>query len=251
RVISLILSDVIGNPPEAIASGPTAADPSTFSDACHIIEKYELQKILPLAITNYLQAGLAGKIPETLKPGDPVFAQVENIIMGSNPDALNAARNAASQAGFHTVILSSRMKGEARVAGKEFALAVQRVLNREEPITPPACLIMGGETTVTVTGSGKGGRSQELILAALVTMKDESRPFLIAAAGTDGSDGPTDAAGAWIDQQTWQVAARLSLNPLEFLSRNDSYTILDELGRLIRTGPTGTNVADLVFALIP
>ncbi len=248
--ISLILSDVIGDPLESIASGPTAADKSTFSDAWNVIKKYDLENNLPSAIHNYLQMGVAGKKPETVKPGDPILERVENIILGNNWEALISAKQTAEELGFNTLILTSRVQGEAREVARVLTAIVKEIQTRNVPLPKPACVLLGGETTVTIKGKGLGGRNQELALAALIEMKETTGPYIIVSCGTDGTDGPTDAAGGWATPGIWEKAREFQLNPLEYLNNNDSYNFLKQTGGLIQTGPTGTNVMDIIFALV-
>ncbi len=249
--VSLIISDVIGDPLEAIASGPTVPDPTTFADAWRVVEKYRLEKQLPPKVRDYLYRGLQGKEPDTLKEGDPIFRKVYNLILGNNFEALTAAAKKAAGLGYHTLILTSRLQGEAREVARVMAALVQEELTRALPLKRPACLLMGGETTVTLHGRGKGGRNQELALAALVAMKGLKADYLICSIGTDGTDGPTDAAGGRVFPELWNEVEKRHLDPLAYLENNDAYHFLEQTGGLIKTGPTGTNVMDLVFALVP
>ncbi len=249
--LSLILSDVIGDPLESIASGPTAPDPTTFSDAWQVIEKYRLESALPASIGNYLKKGVAGEAPETLKPGDPIFRNVHNLILGNNLKALQAAREKAKEFSYRPLILTSRVQGEAREVARVLAAMVQDVLTNALPVSRPACLLLGGETTVTLRGKGKGGRNQELALAALLAMKNFRKDYLIVSCGTDGTDGPTDAAGGMASPQVWENARAQGVDPLPFLENNDAYHFFRKTGGLIMTGPTGTNVMDIILALIP
>ena len=247
---SIILSDVIGDPLESIASGPTAPDSTTFQDAWQVIEKYQLPDKLPAAIRQYLLSGVNGNIPETLKADDPIFKRVHNIILGSNSESLKAAGKKANALSYHTLILSGRIQGEAREVAKVLAGLVQEIQQNNVPVKKPACLLMGGETTVTLKGKGKGGRNQELALAALLAMKNARRKFLITSVGTDGSDGPTDAAGGMAHPGVWEQAKNQGLDPLGYLQQNNAYPFLEKTGGLIKTGPTGTNVMDVIFALV-
>lgn len=249
--VSVIISDVIGDPLEAIASGPTAPDSTTFADAWRVMEKYGLPAKLPVAVRRYLAAGTAGEKPETLNPGDPVFRKVTNIILGNNLHALQAAKVQAEKLGFHTLILSSRIQGEAREVARVVAGVTQEILLNDLPLPKPACVLLGGETTVTLRGKGLGGRNQELALAALLAMKSVRQPFLISSCGTDGTDGPTDAAGGFAFPGMWETAEQKSLDPLSFLQKNDSYHFLQQTGGLINTGPTGTNVMDVILIIVP
>jgi hydroxypyruvate reductase len=254
KIISLILSDVIGNPLEAIASGPTAPDPTTRRDALGIMEKYlttesrrhgdSLNSVTPLAPPARAGEFLRGSnVLETLKPGDPVFTRVQNIIIGDNRLAAQAALKQAQLEGFHAEILTSELQGEAREVGYELAHHLRVSISRN---THPFCLIAGGETIVTIRGSGKGGRNQELALAAVEELAGLDDVMLIALA-TDGDDGPTDAAGAVVTGESAQRAESFGLDAAAYLSRNDAYPFFDALGDLFKTGPTGTNVNDLIF----
>jgi glycerate 2-kinase len=244
RLVTLVLSDVVGNPLDAIASGPTVADTSTFKEAAHVFDKYALWDRVPSPVSTRLRAGVAGDIPETPKPGDPLFVQAETVVVGSNLLACDAAARAAAKLGFNTLILTTYVEGEAREAGHVLAGVLREIDASGHPLARPACVIAGGETTVTIRGEGKGGRNQELALAAAYSLRGLQN-VLLASIGTDGSDGPTDAAGAWVDGTTLDRAAELGLDPAAVLAANDSYTLLDACGNLIRTGPTHTNVNDL------
>lgn len=240
RVLSLILSDVVGSPLEAIASGPTAPDPTKRASAIEILSKYHLREKLPAAISHALATN-----PETPKQADPIFSRVQNMIVGDNAVALRAALFRAEKEGFHTESLGSNWQGEAREVGVELARKL-RVATKSQ--TRPICLIAGGETTVTIQGDGKGGRNQELALASVPELAGLENALLISLA-TDGEDGPTDAAGAVITGETFQRAESLRLNVAEYLSRNDAYPFFEQLGDLLKIGPTGTNVNDLVFLM--
>lgn len=249
RLITLILSDVVGDPLDAIASGPTVPDPTTFQDAWNILAQFKLLQQTPPAIIRYLQRGLAGTVPETLKPGDPVFSRVQNQIIASNTHAAQAAARQAEEAGFHTRLLTTPLSGEARQAGANLADTLQHAFQSGDP-PRPLCLIAGGETTVTVHGHGFGGRNQELALGAVEDLAGLENVLLISLA-TDGGDGPTDAAGAVVSGDTLRRAIALGMSPSDFLARNDAYHFFSPLGDLLITGPTQTNVNDLalLFAL--
>ncbi|MBE0428681.1 MAG: glycerate kinase [Thermoleophilia bacterium] len=248
RVLTLIVSDVIGDRLDVIASGPTVPDRSTFAEALAVLRKYNLFDELPEIIPARLQQGIAGTIDETPKPGDPVFARAHARIIASNRNAVDAAARAAGGLGYEV----TRMKpllGEARVRGKEFAELVRR---QEEPGKHgfrPACVIAGGETTVAVRGPGAGGRAQEFALAAALEMEG-LRNSLIFGFGTDGTDGPTEAAGAFADGSTLARARAAGLDPARHLAQNDAYPLFAALDDLIVTGPTGTNVNDIYCALM-
>lgn len=237
RVLSLILSDVVGNPLEAIASGPTAPDPSTKADALQVLKKYGLTDNVPAEIISALE-----NAPETPKTGDGLFARVENILVGSNALAAQAALNQAKSEGFAIEFLGDDWQGEAR----ETAKSLCERLKKHSAIESPLCLVAGGETTVTLHGDGKGGRNLELALAAVGELAGLENVMLITLA-TDGEDGPTDAAGAVVTGETDQHAQALGLDAAEYLSRNDSYAFFSTLKDALKIGPTGTNVNDLAF----
>ena len=248
-LVSLILSDVVGDTLDAIASGPTVPDSSTFSDCLRIVERYALSEKLPPPVLKLLLDGAQGLIEETPKEGDAVFQRVQNLIVGSNRSALLASAEKAAQLGYHTLILSSFMEGEAREIAYAFAAVGKEIVASGHPVPPPACILAGGETTVTIRGGGKGGRNQELALAAALAIQGWPQ-IAILSAGTDGSDGPTDAAGAFADGGTCQEALQKGFNPQKYLLHNDSYNFFNELGDLLITGPTRTNVMDVICLLV-
>lgn len=236
RVVSLILSDVVGNPLEAIASGPTAPDPSTRADALGVLKKYGLAGKVPASILEALAAN-----PETPKPGDALFERVQNVLVAGNAQAAESAQRQARSEGFHPVWLGDDWQGEAQRVGRELC----RILKATS--TPrPFCLIAGGETTVTLRGGGRGGRNQELALASVRELADV-RDILLVALATDGEDGPTDAAGAVVTEETLRRGLALGLSPEFFLEENDSYAYFNALDDLLKPGATGTNVNDLFF----
>jgi len=259
RVVSLILSDVVGNTLEAIASGPTAPDPSTRAEALAILKKYQLEAVVPASILHTIRSA-----PETLKPDDPVFARVQNVIVGDNLLAAQAAQRRAEQEGFAAEILTSTLQGEAREAGYDLAGQLRTAsVSRAHPF----CLIAGGEPTVTLAplasphrhfekntsrvqggDGGKGGRNQELALAAVAGLAGLENVMLVSLA-TDGEDGPTDAAGAVVTGESAHRAESLGLDAADHLSRNDAYPFFDALGDLLKPGYTGTNVNDLVLLI--
>jgi glycerate 2-kinase len=243
-VASLILSDVIGDRPDVIGSGPTAPDPSTFADATGVLRKFGLLSRVPPAVRERLEQGARGEIEETPKPGNPVFKHVHNVIIGSNRLALDAAAQEAKVRGFHTLILSSAIDGETREVARTHAQILREVALAGHPVRSPACILSGGETTVTIKGKGKGGRNQEFALAAAFEI-DGCPNLAVLSAGTDGTDGPTDAAGAIATGDTIRRARQRGLDPQKHLEDNDSYPFFDALGSLIKTGPTGTNVMDI------
>lgn len=240
----LILSDVLGNPLDAIASGPAAPDPTTFEDALLVLDRHELTAEVPRSALDYLTRGAAGDVPDTPKPGSSVFHRVHTVIISSNDSAVTAAAAAARTSGMHTVVLPA-VTGEAREAAERFVDAALRIPAADHP----ACLVAGGETTVTVSGSGTGGRCQEFALAAAPRIAGR-RNMVLAAFGTDGTDGPTDAAGAMVDGTTSARAEAAGLDPRRALDDNDAYSLFSRLSDLIITGPTNTNVNDLYLALL-
>jgi glycerate 2-kinase len=248
KILSLILSDVIGDPLDVIASGPTAPDTSTYSDVLNVINKYKLMAKLPTSVIDRLVKGAQGLIPETPKQGAPIFQGVRNVIVGSNTLAVNAAKIAAEASGYHATIISTELSGEASCVAKELArkaIETQSKMKKGEKV----CLIAGGETTVTVRGDGKGGRNTEMALAFGIEIKGASGITFLSA-GTDGQDGPTDAAGAITDGNMFDDAVSMGLDPLQYLKRNDSYHFFKKSNGLVITGPTGTNVMDVQIILI-
>ena len=243
---NLILSDVIGDDLSVIASGPTCSDPTTYKEALDIIKKYNLLEELDRKILDVLQKGIRGEIEETVKENDPLLKKTHNEIIGSLTSAAMQAKQKAEELGFQVEIYSLCVKGEAKEVGKTLARYLKERC-REIPITKkPLCIIAGGETTVTVAGKGKGGRNLELALAAAMEL-DECENLKFITLATDGEDGPTDAAGAVVDGGTLAQAKGFGLNALDYLCDNNSYEFFDKVGGLIKTGPTGTNVNDLVF----
>jgi hydroxypyruvate reductase len=249
RVASLILSDVVGNPLDVIASGPTVPDPSTFADAWRIVERYRLAERIPAGVRAALEAGRDGRLPESLKPGDPIFRGVQHVLVGSNPQAARAAQEALRARGIQPLLLTTYLQGEARSAGQFLAAIARQSAASGDPLPRPACLIAGGETTVTLQGQGRGGRNQELALGAVADLAGLADTLLVTLA-TDGEDGPTDAAGAVVSGETLERARRLDLNPDEYLRQNNAYAFFESLGDLLRPGPTGTNVNDLAFLFL-
>ncbi len=247
RVISLILSDVIGDDLSSIASGMTAPDPTTYGDALDIIHHYKLDKQIPLSVLQMLQNGHTGLIPETMKAHDPLFQNVKNHLIGSNIQACHALWQTFQQNGFTTLHLTSYLQGEASQVGRVFA-AFARQLAKTPARFKPVCWIAGGETTVTLHGKGTGGRNLELALGAVKDLAGLDNILLITLA-TDGEDGFSPAAGAVVDGRSWRRAIDIGLNPDQFLANNDSYSFFKALGDLIYTSPTNTNVNDLLLLL--
>jgi hydroxypyruvate reductase len=250
QVISLIMSDVIGDPLDFIASGPTAPDTTTFADALMTIQKYDIHP--SSAILDRLTAGTLGQIPENPRPDDIVFKSVDNRIIANNRLLMDAASRKAKQLGFHTFILGTAMDGEAKDAARIFAAIGNEVAQIGEPVRAPACVLAAGETTVAVHGSGLGGRNQEMALAWAIMMAASQSLSLscFASIATDGTDGPTDAAGGLVDPLTCDRAVQFGLEPMKFLEDNDSYHLLQATGDLIVTGPTQTNLMDIQILLV-
>jgi glycerate 2-kinase len=236
-LVTLVLSDVVGDPLDVIASGPTVPDPTTVAEAQAVLKRYGIR------------TGRAVSFQETPKPGDPAFERVQHVIVGSNRLAAVAAVEQARQLGFGALLLSTYVEGEAREVARVAAALAKGMRGHGDPLSPPACLVWGGETTVTIRGEGKGGRNQELALATALAL-DGWPGVLVMALATDGTDGPTDAAGAIATGATVARARALGLDPQAALDANDSYPFFDALGDLILTGPTGTNVNDLLFVLV-
>ncbi|NMC14801.1 MAG: glycerate kinase [Chloroflexi bacterium] len=249
QMISLIISDVVGSQLEVIASGPTAPDPSTFTDAWRVVEKYSLVDDLPVSIRETLQKGLAGELEETLKPGDPIFTRTYHLVIGDNRQAALAGIEEAHSLGFNTFLLTTSMKGEARLAGKDIARIIKSIRLNGDPIKTPACIIAGGETIVTLQGDGLGGRNQELALGVVSDLAGQKDVILVSLA-TDGEDGPTNAAGAVVTGETMQRAQEMGMNPEAYLIENNAYHFFERLDDLLRPGSTGTNVNDLVFGFV-
>jgi hydroxypyruvate reductase len=248
-LLTLIVSDVVGNPLDVIASGPTVADTSSFADAIAVLQHYDILGAVPASVRARLEAGARGALPETPKAGDPVFARVTNVVIGSNDLACAAAEAEARRQGYHTLVLSTFVEGEAREVARVLAAIGKQIAHDGRPIPIPACVIAGGETTVTVRGDGLGGRNQELALAAATRIAGHHR-IVVTAYATDGDDGPTDAAGAVVDGGTVARAHASGIDCAEALRRNDAYHALAAAGDLLRTGPTGTNVNDLMLVLV-
>ncbi|ETX01963.1 glycerate kinase type-2 family protein [Candidatus Entotheonella palauensis] len=249
RLITLVLSDVVGDRLDVIASGPTVPDASTFADCHEIVARYGLMEQLPPSIRDHLQRGGAGQVPETPKAGEPVFARHQTVLIGSNRIALQAAAQQARHVGYTPLVLSSSVQGEAREIARVQAAMAHEIRQCGLPMPPPVCVLAGGETTVTLLGQGKGGRNQEFALAAAMDI-DGLEGVVILSGGTDGTDGPTDAAGAVADGETVSRAQALGLSPKDFIQRSDSYHFFTALDDLLFTGPTGTNVMDMYLLLV-
>lgn len=249
RASVLVLSDVVGSPLDAIGSGPCAADPTTYADAWAVLERHELLGQAPRSVLEYLQRGLRGEAEETPKPGDMLFREIHHLVVADNRTAAQAAVERAQALGLHALLLTTYLEGEAREVGRVLAALAKEEASYAHPLPLPACLVAGGETTVSVRGGGRGGRNQEQALAAAISLEGWEG-VLVATLATDGTDGPTDAAGAIADGETVARARALELDPLDRLACNDAYPLFAALGDLILIGPTGTNVNDLAFVLV-
>jgi glycerate 2-kinase len=248
-VINLVLSDVIGDPLDIIGSGPFFPDRSSFQNALEVLGKYRLLKKVPPSVPAYFKKGVRGLIEDTPKPGAPCFKKVTHRIIANNRIALDAAEKAARTLGFKPFILSSQIQGEVRELAKFYGAIAREMIQSHDPSKKPLCIIAGGEPTVTVTGRGTGGRNTELALA--VALEIQGLPnILFLSAGTDGTDGPTDAAGALATGRTYNQATQKEIFPEKYLKENDSYTFFKKAGGLLMTGPTGTNVMDLHILLV-
>ena len=248
-VASLILSDVVGDDLDVIASGPTVPDSSTFEDAEQILKGYGIWDQVAPAVRNHLAKGSSGEIEDTPKSGHAVFQQCSQTLVGTNLQALIAAGREAQRLGYHPLILSSKVEGEAREVARFYTAIAREILSSANPLKPPACVLAGGETTVTLTGEGRGGRNQEFALAAAMAI-NEIDGIIVLSGGTDGTDGPTDAAGAMADGTTLVRARKKGLDAKDFLQRNDSYNFFQKLDDLLMTGPTRTNVMDIYLLLV-
>jgi len=245
-LVSLILSDVVGDPLDVIASGPTAPDPTTFCDALAVLEKFNISHSVPQSILNFLLAGDSGSWQETPKPGDQIFENTFNILVGTNRLALEAAGQKAREFNINPVIIDDRMQGDVNSVA-EYIVDTSVNFQNDKYEVKPVCLLFGGETTVQMTGSGKGGRNQHLALLCATKLKD-LKGITILCGGTDGTDGPTDAAGAVVDIMTLAQSGRT--DPDKYISRFDSYNFFKKAGGQIITGPTMTNVMDIIVVLI-
>jgi hydroxypyruvate reductase len=248
-LITLVLSDVVGDRLDVIASGPTVPDPTTYADCLEILRRYALLPRLPESVHRHLQHGQTGELAETPKAADPAFARSQTVIIGSNRMALQAACAEAQARGYKTLLLSSSLEGETRHIARMHAAIAREIRQSGAPLLPPACVITGGETTVTLRGDGLGGRNQEFALAAALDIAG-LEGVVVLSGGTDGTDGPTPAAGALADGSTVARAQALGLSPQTCLRRNDSYHFFHALDDLLITGPTGTNVMDMHILLV-
>jgi len=251
RVISLILSDVVGDDLDAIASGPLVPDTTTFADCKDIVRRLGIENRLPRAVRRRLDDGAGGGIPETPKPGDPIFRNKFPVMVGSNAQACGAAAAAARRLGYRPLVLTSRLAGDTREAARFHLSIAEEIAAAGRPVRRPACLISGGESTVLVTGKGKGGRNQEFVLQCVSGLARQQTPCVAASIATDGSDGPTDAAGALADNRTLARSFESGSRFLEDCIRdNDAYEFFRRLDDLVVTGPTRTNVMDLHLFMV-
>lgn len=248
NIVSLIISDVIGDRLDTIASGPTAPDETSYGDVYSILTRRGLWNEMPETMRSIIEAGLRGELPDTPKSGDPIFSNVHNIIIASNAIALESMARKAEEYGFKSLILTSMVEGEAREVGKVIASIIKNILAYSRPVEKPVAILIGGETVVTVRGKGVGGRNQELCLSLAVSIK--GLETVAVCMGTDGIDGISPAAGAIVDGYTIDEGYRLGLDPIAYLENNDSYTYFSKINRAIITGYTGTNVNDVFLALI-
>ena len=249
RMETLILSDVLGDQISMIASGPTSMDETTYTDAWEIIYKYNIKNEIPESIINHLTKGMQGEAQETVKYGDDVMKKITNNVIGSLVTAITAAEKAAKESGYNTVILSTKLIGEAREVGKVLGSILSNMVESDNLIKKPACVIAGGETTVTIFGNGKGGRNQELALGAIGQI-DNLRDCCLISIATDGEDGPTDAAGAFVTGRTKSRAKEKGLDHEQYLANNDAYNFFKITNNLLKIGPTGTNVNDLQLLFV-
>jgi len=247
-VVCLILSDVVGDPLDTIASGPTAPDPSTYEIAYSVLNRYGVWDSMSPVVKKRIELGLEGNLAETPKPSDLVFEKVHNVVVANNLKAARTAADNAEKLGYNTRVLSTFVEGEARHVGTVYAGLARSLSMNDIPVPKPGALLLGGETTVTVTGPGIGGRNQEVALSSL--MKIAGLDCVVLALGTDGIDGPTDAAGAIVDGASLSRAQSKDLDPEKYLRNNDSYSFFEALGDAVFTGPTGTNVNDLTLILV-
>ncbi len=246
---SLILSDVVGDDLDVIASGPTVPDPSTFQDAEKILKHYGIWDQLAPSVDRHIKKGVAGQTADTPKSDDAAFQRCSQVLVGTNLHALQAAAAKAEELGYRSLILSSKVEGEAREVARFYSAIAKEIRSSKHPMQPPACVLCGGETTVTLHGEGRGGRNQEFALAAALAIKGWEN-VVVLSGGTDGTDGPTDAAGAIADGTSVARARKNGLDPADFLRRNDSYSFFKPLEDLLMTGPTRTNVMDIYMLLI-
>jgi glycerate 2-kinase len=248
-VVSLIISDVVGDRLDSIASGPTVQDSTTYSDAYNILNERGLWHRIPRSVRNHIMEGKKWKLPETPKEGSKIFKRVHNFLIGTNMESCKAAARTLDRRGYRTLLLSTRIQGEAREVGRMVSAIASDIYENQLPVNPPSAIVAGGETTVTVHGKGRGGRNQEVALSAALAIRGLPR-MLISSIGTDGIDGPTNAAGAVADGSTVERGLRKGLDADKYLRENNSHEFFRKLKDLIVTGPTGTNVNDILIAIV-
>ena len=248
-VLSLIISDVVGDRLESIASGPTVPDDTTYADAYTILLERGIWRKVPGSVRKHIQKGKEAKLPETPKKSSRIFKRAHNVLVGNNKESCQAAAKVLEKRGYHSLILSTRLQGETREVGKILAGICISIRENQLPVAPPAAVVAGGETTVTVHGKGRGGRNQELVLSAAWSIRGKPA-ILVSSIGTDGVDGPTNAAGAVADGNTVERSLRIHMDPDSYLRENNSYPFFERLNDLVLTGPTGTNVNDIFIALV-
>lgn len=251
RGVTLILSDVVGDDISVIASGPTVPDQTTYGDAIRILQKYQILTQVPGSITTHLEKGFSGLIPETPKTGDKIFERMHNILIGNNKLALTTAEKKAIELGFHTSVLTSGVQGPVEEVAEKITGIIRDIQGNDTPVRKPACVLLGGEPVVRVEGKGKGGRNQHLALLVANLLRENKKPYLFLSCGTDGTDGFTDAAGAIVTSITHSRAAEQGLNIKEFIENYDAYNFFTPLDLLIKTGPTRTNVMDVMIVIVP
>src|SRR6266568_3352917 len=248
-VLSLVISDVVGDKLESIASGPTVPDDTTYADAYTILQERGLWRTVPSSVRKHIQKGKEGNLPETPKGSSRIFKRVHNVLVGTNKESCQAAAEVLEKRGYHSLILSTGLQGESREVGKILAGICIGIRENQLPVAPPAAVVAGGETTVTVHGKGRGGRNQELVLSAASSIRGKPT-ILVSSIGTDGVDGPTNAAGAVADGTTVERGLRIHLDSDSYLRENNSYPFFERLNDLVITGPTGTNVNDIFTAIV-
>ena len=248
-VVSLIISDVVGDRLDSIASGPTVPDSTSYSDAYNVLNERGLWHRIPGSVRNHIKEGKEGRLPDTPKEGSKIFKRVHNVLVGTNMESCKAAARVLRTRGYRTLILSTRIRGEASEVGKVISGIASDIRENQLPINPPAAIVAGGETTVTVHGKGRGGRNQELVLSAALAIRGFPK-VLVSSIGTDGIDGPTRAAGAVADGSTVERGLRKGLDADTYLRENNSHEFFKKLKDLIVTGPTGTNVNDILIAIV-
>jgi len=251
KLITLLISDIVDSPFEDIGSGPTIGNSSTFTDAYQVLEKYNIAKRLNPSLKNHFLKGIEKKISETPHPDSDIFSNNHNFLLGDNVIFLEAAKKNAKKMGINSHVFTAKDQGDTAEISHKYALVIKKIIKGSHKLKPPVLLLSGGELTVQVKGKGKGGRNQQFVLHLLKELKNITHPFYASSIGTDGIDGPTDAAGAWITEKTIQKVKRMNLNLDYYLNNNDSYHFFQKINQLIITGPTRTNVMDFRIFFIP